>query len=193
MRTRALLKRLRKSLKKRFSRKMRGGAAYGISPAGVDDASMMGPSSQSLAQGQDYKAIHAGQYGGGAPMMPAPIDAPTVALESADLRSIAGVATLDKSIAAIQGMSDQSGGGRRRKGRKGSRKSRKGRKASRKGRKASRRCMYGGGGYQAATPADYSSPGMLLSPDAEARALMGMNKEWALAADPTSFAPKLSA
>jgi hypothetical protein len=53
--------------------------------------------------------------------------------------------------------------------------------------------MYGGGGYQAATPADYSSPGMLLSPDAEARALMGMNKEWALAADPTSFAPKLSA
>ena len=48
-----------------------------------------------------------------------------------------------------------------------------------------------GGAHSLSNAADYGSPGMLLSPGAEARALAGMNPEWKLATDPTSFAPKM--
>jgi hypothetical protein len=40
-------------------------------------------------------------------------------------------------------------------------------------------------------PADYSSPSHLLSPGAEAKALMQMNPEWKLAENPNSFAPQM--
>ena len=48
--------------------------------------------------------------------------------------------------------------------------------------------MRGGAGYQYANQADYASPGNLLPPSMEAKALMGMNPEWRL--DQASFAPK---
>jgi hypothetical protein len=92
----------------------------------------------------------------------------------------------------IKGMSDQSGGRRRRnrkasrKGRKASRKgrkaSRKGRKASRKGRKASRksrrgsRHMSGGAASIADSSADFSKDGdMTLGVDSRAA---GLHQEW---------------
>jgi hypothetical protein len=48
-----------------------------------------------------------------------------------------------------------------------------------------------GGAHSLSNAADYGSPGMLLSPGAEARALAGMNPEWKLAMDPNSFTPKM--
>ena len=63
----------------------------------------------------------------------------------------------------------------------GSRKGRKGRK----GRK-----QRGGAGYQVGPSQSYDSPGMLLPPAMENKALMGMNPEWGLAKDPSSFAPQ---
>jgi hypothetical protein len=110
------------------------------------------------------------------------------------LRATARIAVLDQSMQGIQGMSDQSGGGRRRRGRKVTRRGRKvtrrGRKMSRRGRKMSRRSMRGGA---AMTPlahaADFGAPGMLLSPNQEAEALAGMNPEWKLASDPGAFKP----
>jgi len=48
--------------------------------------------------------------------------------------------------------------------------------------------MRGGAGYQYANQADYASPGTLLPPSMEAKALMGMNPEWRL--DQASFVPK---
>ena len=51
----------------------------------------------------------------------------------------------------------------------------------------------GGAASSLSHAADYSSPGMLLSPAMENRALMGMHtQEWKLAADPTSFAPRMA-
>ena len=56
-----------------------------------------------------------------------------------------------------------------------------------------KRKQRGGSASSLAGAADYSSPGMLLSPAMENRALLGMHtQEWKLAADPTSFAPKMA-
>ena len=208
--------------------RMRGGAT--LSPADINDSTMMGPSNQNLNQGKDYLAIHAGQHGGGGYQYVNQAPVGDQGLLDASLRGAARLLPLDASTAAASGMSDQAGGARRGrtfnwkslrkrfgmgKGRKGksmynrfrksvrnsyrkvsrafkgkSRKGKgKGRKASRKGRKASRK-QRGGAGYQYSNQADYASPGMLLSPAMEAKALGGMNPEWKLAADPASFAPK---
>lgn len=57
----------------------------------------------------------------------------------------------------------------------------------------SRKKQRGGSASSLTAAADYSSPGMLLSPAMENRALLGMHtQEWKLAADPTSFAPKMA-
>lgn len=167
---------------RRFTRRQRGGMA--MNPAGVDDKTMLSSSSQSLAQGVDYNKIHAGQHGGGMQMMGAPVG--TTGVLDSSLRSAARIGPLDDSVAAIQGMKDQSGGRRRggRRGRRGGKKSKK----SKKGRRRNTRRQYGGAN---SNPADVSAPGMLLSPAMESKALMGMNTaEWKLAANPTSFAPK---
>jgi hypothetical protein len=74
---------------------------------------MMGPSNQSVAQGQDYLRIHAGQHGGAAPYAGAPVGY-TGVLDSS-LREAARIQPLDQSLSKIQGMSDQSGGGKKRK------------------------------------------------------------------------------
>jgi len=93
-------------------RRHRGGAQT-VSPAGVNDATMMGPSNQSVSQGQDYLRIHAGQHGGAAPYAGAPVGY-TGVLDSS-LREAARIQPLDESLSKIQGMSDQSGGGKKRK------------------------------------------------------------------------------
>jgi hypothetical protein len=193
-----------RSASRRSTRRQRGGWVV-LNPAALGDNSMVDAGKQSLAQGGEYKQLHAGQYGGGAPLMGAPVGE-TGVLDSS-LRGAAMLGPLDRSLTAIHGMSDQSGGARRkrkasrkgrktsrrsasRKGRKGgkaSRKGRKGRKASRKGRKASRKSLRGGAALH---PADFGAPGTLLPADLQSKALATMNPEWKLAENPASFAPK---
>lgn len=163
----------------RMRRLFRGGG-----PASVSDTSMNGPSRLSLAQGGDYQSIHSNQHGGMAPV------GYTGMLDDS-LRATARVGVLDSSLAAVRGMSDQGGGGRRRFGSKAAsnaykRALSKMLKSLRGKKKTFRMRQRGGSNSQ---PQDYSAPGMLLSPSAEARALGGMNPEWKLASDPTAFVP----
>ncbi len=190
----------KRSHKRRHSRRASRRASrrcwMGGSPAAVNDNSMAAPSAQSLAQGADYERLHTGQHGGGAFSLAAAAPVGYTGMLDSSLRGAARVDPIDQAVDQIQGMSDQSGGGRRkrkgsrkslrrRKGRKGSRKSLRRRKSSRKSLR--RRRQRGGAALQ---PADYGAPGMLLGAADEAKALAGMNPEWKLAADPTSFAPR---
>lgn len=168
-------------------------------------------SAQQLAQGGDYLALHKGQHGGsscGAPLMrggaavslaaAAPVGYTGMLDDS--LRGVARIGPLDQSIGAIQGMRDQSGGARRKRGamRKATAAARKATKKvrmalsklirrMRAATRMSRRRQRGGA---ALNPADYGAPGALLSGADQAKALMGQNPEWRLAADPGAFAPK---
>jgi len=162
----------RRSASRRASRRCWSGGA----PASVNDMSMNASSKLSLAQGEDYEAIHSNQHGGMAPV------GYTGVLDDS-LRASARVGVLDESMGAIQGMSDQAGGGRRKK--KGKRYTHKNIMALLKKLRKQR----GGSAYALTQAQDYSAPGMLLSPSAEARALGGMNPEWKLASDPTAFVP----
>lgn len=184
------------------------------------------PMQMSLAQGKDYLDMHKSQHGGMAPVG-------TTGVLDDSLRATARIGVLDQSMQQIQGMSDQSGGGKRkglvqrlgkklknmagtvkrslvgrhsyprklmdalrkRKSMMGGKRKRNGmsrkRKAMMGGKRGSRRRMMGGAAMTPmATAQDYSAPGQLLSPQGEARAMMGMNPEWKLATDPNSFAPK---
>jgi len=167
---------------RRLRRNQGGGAAS------VTDTSMNSMSKQSLAQGGDYQSIHSNQHGGMAPV------GYTGMLDDS-LRSYARVGVLDESIAAASGMSDQGGGGRRKFRSKTAMKkyklaNKKMMKMMRSRPMKSRRMRQRGGSHFSLSQAqDYSAPGMLLSPSAEARALGGMNPEWKLASDPTAFVP----
>ena len=172
---------------RRLRRNQGGGAAS------VTDTSMNSMSKQSLAQGGDYQSIHSNQHGGMAPV------GYTGMLDDS-LRSYARVGVLDQSVAAASGMSDQGGGGRRKfrsktamkKYKLANKKMMKMMKMMRSLSIKSRRMRQRGGSHGLLSQAqDYSAPGMLLSPSAEARALAGMNPEWKLATDPSSFAPKM--
>ena len=94
---------------------MRGG-----NPANVGSYNL---GNRSLAAGQQFAQMHLGQHGGSAPLsvMGAPF------LSSADA-TIARTAQIDAQIAQIQGLKDQSGGRRRRAGRKGKKTHRRSRK-----------------------------------------------------------------
>jgi len=201
----------RKSHKSRKTYRRHRGGAQTVSPAGVNDATMMGPSNQSVAQGQDYLRIHAGQHGGAAPYAGAPVGY-TGVLDSS-LREAARIQPLDQSLSKIQGMSDQSGGGRKKgksymnhvrnmvkrlkkmvsRKRGGSRRGTK-RGGSRRGTKrgGSRRMRRMRGGNVPMVPANYGAPGTLLPASMESKAVSMMNPEWKLAADPQAFAPKLA-
>lgn len=186
----------RRVVKRGGSRKMtrrsrsRGGCWSGGSHAGIDDMSMEAASKLSLAQGGDYQTIHSKQHGGMAPV------GYTGVLDDS-LRASARIAVLDQSVGAIQGMSDQSGGGRRKKAKKTmkAKKSKNAKKIAHKFIMAMlknlRKKQRGGSTHALTQAQDYSAPGMLLSPAAEARALAGMNPEWKLATDPSAFAPKM--
>ena len=173
-----------------------GGA--NLAPQELTDTSMRSATNMSLAQGGDYANIHAQQHGGMAPVG-------YTGLLDESLRGSARVLPIDDSVRQIQGLSDQTGG-KRRKGRKGSRKgrkasrkgsrkqrkgSRKQRKGSRKGNRKSRRNMRNmKGGMAPLGYMDADAPGMLLPPALAAKALSTMNAEWKLAENPSSFAPK---
>lgn len=154
---------------------------------------MNSASALSHSQGKEYASIHANQHGGAAVSLvsSAPVGY-TGVLDDA-LRATARIGPLDQALNQIQGMSDQSGGGRRRGKKRMSLKAlMKSVKAKVKKslRKLRSRKMRGGAGAQVGPVADYGSPGMLLSPAQEARALMGMNPEWRLATNPAAFAPR---
>jgi hypothetical protein len=186
---------------RRHSRKQQGGQ-QALVPADVSDASMQGPSELSTAQGKEYDAIHAEQHGGGGPVLQgAPVG--TTGVLDSSLREFARVGDLDRSVAATQGMSDQSGGAKRSKRAKHSK-----RRVTRGG--GSNKVSFGstaadytpqdhtrggaqdGGAMPALEPSDYSAPTHLLPPAAEAAALKQMNTvEWQRAADPSSYAPKM--
>jgi len=205
-------KRGKKSRSKLSRRRLYGGA--NVTFAGVNDASMMEAGKMSLAQGRDYLSHHTAQHGGMAPV------GYTGVLDDS-LRATARVGVLDESMGAIQGMSDQSGGGKRKRmtmkmamkkmrkmmGLKGGKMMYGGQKmcGGQKmygGKRGKRRMTMkmmkklmakkrGGFAYALSQAQDYSAPGMLLSPAGEARALAGMNPEWKLATDPSAFAPKM--
>ena len=175
------------SMRKRrnnMRRLMYGG--YESVPGPVNGNPMASMEAQSLAQGQQFAALHKNQHGGGLDAGPFPgaVVEPSVLPEN--LHASARVAPLDAAIKEIQGLKDQSGGkrgGKKRRGSKKSRKSRKARKASRKGRKQR------GGVWNMDNAQSVNASGMLLSPALESKALSGMNAEWKLAENPKAFAP----
>ena len=177
--------------RKASRRKSQMGGWQTLNPAGINDKTMMSPSSQSLAQGQDYDKIHMGQHGGAyTPMSGAPLN--STGMLDASLREAARVGGIDSSMAAIKGMSDQSGGGRSSKHggrRRGSKHGGRRRGSKHGGRRGGSRKMRGGNHMM--RPGDYSGPTLLLPPSMESKAVAAMNPEWNLAKDPNSFAPML--
>ena len=130
-----------------------------VLPAPVETAtyesSMSSPSKMMLEQGNEYQSIHSGQHGGAYAANPSPAPPGYTGILDEGLRAQAAISPIDQSLKAIQGMSDQSGGRRRRRGskrrsRRGSRRmrggSRRGRKSSRRSRKGSRRMRGGSSG-----------------------------------------------
>ena len=162
------------------------GGRWGLSNAASTNANYMLEASKS-------STAFPGQAGGAAVSLASSAPPGYTGMLDDSLRATARVTPIDQSMEGIQGMSDQSGGRRRRKSasrkRKGSSRRRKG--ASMRKRKGSsrRRKMRGGSATSLAGAADFGSPGMLLSPNQEARALAGMNPEWKLASDPGAFKP----
>jgi len=163
----------------------------GMLPAELRGQAAITPLDQSTEAASGMSDMKGGAYAGN--LAPAPPG--YTGTLAPDLAGQAFMKPLNESLQAIQGMSDMNGG-RRKRSKKGSR-SRRGRRGSRsRGRRGSRsrgrsRRMRGGAGYQS-NPQDFGAPGMLLSPSQEATALNGMNPEWKLATDPSSFAPTLS-
>lgn len=181
----------------RKQRRTSGGGS--LNPMELNDTSMRSATNMSMAQGGDFANIHREQHGGMAPV------GYTGVLDDS-LRGSARVLPIDDSLRQIAGLSDQTGG-KRRKGRKGRKASRKSRKASRKtkkarkattrkgrkGRKASRKSTRRSrqtGGMRELGYMDANAPGMILPPSLASKALSTMNAEWKLAENPSSFAPK---
>ena len=165
-------------------RRMRGGA-HSIVPASLSDTSMQGPGRMNLGQGSDYLRLHQGQYGGAAVSLASAAPMGHTGVLDSSLRDYARIGPLDQSLDAIRGMQD--GGGK--KGRMNHKRIIAMLKKLTK--QLSRKKQRGGMPYALTQAQDYSTPGMLLSPSAERAALGHMNPEWKLAADPSSFAPKM--
>jgi hypothetical protein len=166
------------------------------------------PAGINLAQGQQFAAYHANQHGGQAPFPSAVVDSTL----PKDLAASARLLPLDAAFAEIRQFGPEADlkGGSRRKGRKG-RKTRKGRKGSRKqrgglyrwggggrrstafqnmlgGRRSAFQNMMGGSAQDMTHPMDVADEGkMLIPPSLQAQA--GLNPEWKLAENPTSFNP----
>jgi hypothetical protein len=202
-------RRSRRSVKRRGSRRMRGGQA----PV---DYSNPGPMNLSLAQGRQFAEMHAGQHGGALNTSGAyPGVVTQASVLPGELVASAKLAPLNASFDYIKQFGPSSdnpnlrGGKRRRRSSRKSRKSRKGRKQrggvlvrwgggsrrrrgsrkSRKGRKGSRK--YRGGAYsEMRFPMPVGEEGKMLIP-ASLEAQAGLNKEWQLAKDPMAFAPKM--
>ena len=171
---------------RRVNRRNMYGGALTLSPMELTDNSMVSASKMSGAQGIDFFSKHAAQHGGGV-MMGAPVG--DTGMLDASLRGAARMGPLDASYQAVVGMKDQSGGRRRR--RATGRKSRASRK-TRRNRRATRRNRRQNGGMRELGFMETSAPGMLLSGSQAAQANSTMSREWALAENPSSFAPKLA-
>ena len=184
----------RDSRRNRRNRRQYGGTqTFSPSPVGVSLAGSS-PSTANLAQGGQYASFHANQHGGMAPYPGGVTDT----LLSQDLQASARVLPLNGYLADIRHVRDpgQAGGRRRSRNSRGRFTSkRRGAKRSRKTR-AKRNShgrflkMRGGAAVSLANASDYGAPGMLLPASIETKAVNGMNPEWKLAADPTSFAPR---
>lgn len=176
-----------------YKKRCWNGGAQTVFPATVNDTSMHSPSKLNHAQGQEYESLHAGQHGGAAVSLASAAPPGYTGMLDDSLRATARIGVLDESMQAIQGMSDQSGGGpRRRVSRRGSRSGKRSgsRSSKRRGSRSTRkRKMRGGSGFTLANAQDVGAPGMLLSPSQQAQALQGMNPEWKLATDPGAFKP----
>ena len=175
-----------------YKKRCWNGGAQTVFPATVNDTSMHSPSKLNHAQGQEYESLHAGQHGGAAVSLASAAPPGYTGMLDDSLRATARIGVLDESMQAIQGMSDQSGGRRRRVSRRGSRRGKRSgsRSSKRRGSRSTRkRKMRGGSGFTLADAQAVGAPGMLLSPSQQAQALQGMNPEWKLATDPGAFKP----
>jgi hypothetical protein len=155
----------RKSMKKTSRRrKQRGG----------------NPSALNLLQGQQYRATHMNQYGGGASLVGAPLGDSGMLPD--DLRMAARITPLDAANSEISGMRDegvaapmtQSGGRRKSRTKKSRKSSKKARKSTKKSRKPSKKVRKSKGSRRqrggALEGAPYNGPSMLISPSMAARA-----------------------
>ena len=119
-----------------------GGANQLVFPAPVEnstyESSFSSPSKMMLDQGNEYQSIHSGQHGGAAAANLAPAPPGFTGVLEDGLRGQAWVSPLDQSVQAIQGMSDQAGGARR-KGRKGAKRGSKRAKRGSKRAKSAKR------------------------------------------------------
>ena len=169
------------------------GGAWGLSnAAGAGDNYMLEASNSAVGR--------PGQTGGAAVSLASAAPPGYTGMLDDSLRATARIGVLDQSLGQIQGMSDQSGGGRKRKNMSRKRKnmSRKRKSMNRKRKSMNRkrksmnrrRKMKGGAALSPLSQAqDFGAPGMLLSPNQQAQALSGMNPEWKLASDPGAFKP----
>ena len=130
------------------------------------------------------------QRGGAVAINPAPAPVGDTGMLESNLRAQAGITPIDQSLQSIQGMSDQSGGGRRRRKAK-AKATRRGKRKNKASRRTRQRKMRGGSAYSLSNAQAVGAPGMLLSPGQEAKALESMNPEWKLATDPNSFTPSI--
>jgi hypothetical protein len=159
------------------------GGYRGIANAASADADYMLEASKS-------STAFPGQSGGAAISLASSAPPGYTGMLDDSLRATARIAVLDQSMQGIQGMSDQSGGGRRRRKNMSMRKRKNMVMRKRKSMSMRRRRMRGGATMSPfSQAADFGSPGMLLSPNQEAQALQGMNPEWKLATDPGAFKP----
>jgi hypothetical protein len=176
----------RRASRRRAMPMMYYGGGQALVPAGVNDASMQASSRLSLGQGNQYASLHTGQHGGAAVSLAAAAPPGYTGVLDSSLVPFARTGPTLASLNAAAGMQD--GGGRRKKVKANHKKimamlKKLNKKMTRKAQR---------GGMPALThAADYSSPGMLLSPSAERAALGAMNPEWRLASDPSAFAPKM--
>ena len=121
-----------------------------VLPAPVETAtyesSMSSPSKMMLEQGNEYQSIHSGQHGGAYAANPSPAPPGYTGILDEGLRAQAAISPIDQSLRAIQGMSDQSGGRRRRRARRGTKRSGTKRRGTK--RRGSRRMRGGSGAHR---------------------------------------------
>jgi hypothetical protein len=195
--TRKSRKASRKSRKaSRKSRRQSGGELSGA-PL---DYSLKGPSGLNLAQGQQFAAYHSGQHGGAMAYGPYPGAVQEPSMLPANLVASAHLLPLNQAFDYIRQFgpdADLKGGGRRRKSTRKGRKGSKGSKGS-KGRKqhggvlvrwgGGARRMRGGSLAEMRYPMPVGEESKMLIP-AALQAQAGLNPEWKLAENPSSFDP----
>jgi hypothetical protein len=187
-RSRTHAKKHRGHSRKHHSRRQRGGNS---TPGSVNGDMMKPMMNQSLAQGNQFANMHANQHGGAAlDAGPFPGAVTEQSMLPQNLQAAARVAPLNAALSAIANMKDPGQAGGARKGRKASKKAKKAKKTKKASRKASKksRKQRGGAAYDS-NPAPFGGPSMLLDSATMGKALSGMNAEWKLAENPSSFAP----